>query len=250
MADPKDLSDMFNTQLPPDQESAYQKWSKENGKAGDSYDYDMRGYFKTKDTFGYPVREKLFDGEDRFFRENKHVGGMAAEDGQVILNPHSPLSQQERAAVARNEGARLFMRDRKITPNFEVTEEQRRSFAGSAYADNPEAMRQTLAARIISGDPSARATPEQIAASDRIFNDARGHFPDTYKKPNHPTFSNQSQYNGQDGMYGGTWGKEGEQHTFTPGPANTHWRPLSRLQEYFKNEEPEAILYPPRQPLS
>jgi hypothetical protein len=32
-----------------------------------------------------------------------------------------------------------------------------------------------------------------------------GHFPDTYKKPNHPTFSNQSTYNGADGQYGGVW---------------------------------------------
>jgi hypothetical protein len=32
-----------------------------------------------------------------------------------------------------------------------------------------------------------------------------GHFPDTYKKPNHPTFSDQSQYHGADGRYGGHW---------------------------------------------
>lgn len=32
-----------------------------------------------------------------------------------------------------------------------------------------------------------------------------GHFPDTYKKPNHETFSTQSQYSGISGQYGGHW---------------------------------------------
>jgi hypothetical protein len=32
-----------------------------------------------------------------------------------------------------------------------------------------------------------------------------GHFPDTYKKPNHPTFSDESQYHGADGRMGGHW---------------------------------------------
>ena len=120
-------------------------------------------------TFGYPLREKLFDGEDHFFSKNRHVSGMAAEDNSIILNPYSPLSKTELDAVARNEGARLYMRERGITPRFEVTPEQQKFFVGSAYAENPDAMRQTIAARIISGDPSARATPEQIAEVQAIF---------------------------------------------------------------------------------
>lgn len=32
-----------------------------------------------------------------------------------------------------------------------------------------------------------------------------GHFPDTYKKPNHPTFSDQSRYHGAGGRMGGRW---------------------------------------------
>lgn len=38
--------------------------------------------------------------------------------------------------------------------------------------------------------------------------DADGHGSDKWKKPNHPTFSDQSQYHGADGFYGGTWGKD------------------------------------------
>lgn len=47
--------------------------------------------------------------------------------------------------------------------------------------------------------------------------DEDNHGSDRWKKPNHPTFSNQSIYNGVDGMYGGTWTDNGgyrpSQHT-------------------------------------
>ena len=39
--------------------------------------------------------------------------------------------------------------------------------------------------------------------------DSDGHGTDTWKKPNHPTFSNESKYSGVDGQYGGNWGKNG-----------------------------------------
>jgi hypothetical protein len=38
--------------------------------------------------------------------------------------------------------------------------------------------------------------------------DADNHGTDTWKKPNHPTFSTLSRYHGADGMYGGNWTKE------------------------------------------
>ena len=72
--------------------------------------------------------------------------------------------------------------------------------------------------------------------------DGRGHYPDTYKKPNHPTFSNESKYNGEGGAKGGTWSTTPDgRPMFTPG------RDLSpdearRLQEYFAKVEPDAVL--------
>lgn len=122
----------------------------------------------SNNNFGYPIRKTLFEGETAFFQKNPHVGGMAAEDGQIVLNPYSALSSQEQAAVARNEGARLFMRERQIAPQFNVTDEQKAAFAGTPYGDDLEAMRQTLVARIVSGDPSARATPAQTAEAHRL----------------------------------------------------------------------------------
>ena len=44
-----------------------------------------------------------------------------------------------------------------------------------------------------------------IASGKGDIADSDGHRPDTYKKPNHPTFSNQSKYHGVDGNYGGVW---------------------------------------------
>lgn len=109
---------------------------------------------------GYKVRPSLFPGEQSYFQANPHVAGMAAETGDVILNPHSP-SDVNKQAVARNEAARLHMRERGITPSFPITQQQQDSFKGSAYESDPGALRETIVGRIHSGDPSAKATPEQ-----------------------------------------------------------------------------------------
>ena len=72
--------------------------------------------------------------------------------------------------------------------------------------------------------------------------DGRGHFPDTYKKPNHPTFSDQSKYNGEGGVKGGTWSKtEDGRDVFTP---NRELSPQEQqsLKEYFAKNEPNAVL--------
>jgi len=74
-----------------------------------------------------------------------------------------------------------------------------------------------------------------------------GHMPDTYKKPNHPTFSNESIYHGTPSPYGTPWegGSWGE-GTFTPSLhmlARTHnWDDLAA---YMKLVEPGVVLVPP-----
>jgi hypothetical protein len=114
--------------------------------------------------FGKKIRSKLFHGEDKFFKERPEVAGMAAEDGSVILNPYSSLSKKELSAVAQNEALRLKMRDDDFDPNFDLTKDQLKFFKGTEYEKNPKAMRQTILARIYSGDPSAMATEDQRAA--------------------------------------------------------------------------------------
>jgi len=64
--------------------------------------------------------------------------------------------------------------------------------------------------------------------------DARGHGTDKFKKPNHPTFSDESIYHGKNGAQGGTWGDR----VFMPGPTNYATQSPDGLAQYFEEVEP------------
>lgn len=76
-----------------------------------------------------------------------------------------------------------------------------------------------------------------------------GHFPDTYKKPNHPTFSEESQYHGvKDDRgrqhQGGRWeyDADGKPVAFEQGPTNAeHW-PEWAIKDYLQRAEPGVAL--------
>ena len=122
--DKRDFTDRFNTKLNDEEEAAYQKWATENGRGGDTYDYDMRGAWKE----------------------------------------------------------------------------------GAGQSEN-------------------------------------GHFPDTYKKPNHPTFSDESKYHGKEGRTGGKWSTTKEGRTqFKPGATNRQYWSDEQLGDYFKQTEPDVDL--------
>lgn len=88
------------------------------------------------------------------------------------------------------------------------------------------------------------------AWKDDIQAAANGHLPDTYKKPNHPTFSAESIYHGADGQYGGEWaGDDKTGWVFKASPLNTANYANGRLQDYFRRVEPDAKLVMPK-PLS
>ena len=112
----------------------------------------------------YPERKELYPGEDEFFKKNTHVGGMAAEDNKVIINPYSPLSDDQKNAVKTNETARLWMRNSEESdrPNMRLRRSQKKAFStiqnGNAYSQNPQDIRETIIARVISGDASAGKT--------------------------------------------------------------------------------------------
>lgn len=74
-----------------------------------------------------------------------------------------------------------------------------------------------------------------------------GHYPDTFKKPNHPTFSDQSQYHGVDGNVGGSWGggQNGQPWSYTPSATNLQMHGAQGLQDYFKRTEPDVSLAMP-----
>ena len=74
---------------------------------------------------------------------------------------------------------------------------------------------------------------------------ANGHLPDTYKKPNHPTFSNESRYSSPERAGGewvesptGGWG-------FWASPLNMDNLGAAGLSDYFSRVEPDATLVLP-----
>ena len=69
--------------------------------------------------------------------------------------------------------------------------------------------------------------------------DERGHGTDTFKKPNHPTFSTGSKYHGADDTEGGEWGKADDgSWTFKPGKSNLEHFSPEELKDYFDKVEP------------
>lgn len=105
-----------------------------------------------------------------WFRQNPQVGGYAASDNRVVVNPFNRLSPVENEGLIRNESARIFMRlrhsARPTAESFPLTAEQRQM----AYPPSPppmrpeQALRETVAARVLTGDPSVgQATSEQRA---------------------------------------------------------------------------------------
>jgi hypothetical protein len=100
-----------------------------------------------------------YQSEHDFFRGAPHVGGMATEDGRITLNPYSPLNAREREAVTVNEGARLVMSRYGQQPPA-LTQAQSSLLStidnGRPYGGgNDNAQRETIIARILSGDPTA-----------------------------------------------------------------------------------------------
>ena len=68
------------------------------------------------------------------------------------------------------------------------------------------------------------------------------HLPDTYKKPNHPTFSNESIYS-NDSTPGGQWTVENGKDVFIPSKINLQWnRNGMNFYEYMKKYEPNVIV--------
>jgi len=76
------------------------------------------------------------------------------------------------------------------------------------------------------------------------------HLPDTFKKPNHPSFSDQSKYSGP-GQEGGHWlqDNKGRYIGFQAGPANlVHHSPMDMVN-YFRQSEPGVqVFFPPGTP--
>jgi hypothetical protein len=104
---------------------------------------------------GIQMREP-YAGELDYFKKNPSVAGMATEDNKVILNPYSNLKPEQYQSVAINEAGRILMRKPDLKPDFELTSQQKAFLDTTTYRNATEEERKaTIAARLLSDDPSA-----------------------------------------------------------------------------------------------
>ncbi|MFQ9285502.1 MAG: hypothetical protein ACLR3J_06840 [Sutterella wadsworthensis] len=115
--------------------------------------------------------------------------------------------------------------------NTELTPEEEAEFQSWAKENNRERD---------SYDYDIRGAWKELK-SGSMSEDERGHLGDKYKKPNHPTFSDQSVYNGKDGVAGGTWSEVDGKTVFTPGRMLSK-REAEYLSDYFRRVEPDVKL--------
>jgi hypothetical protein len=74
-----------------------------------------------------------------------------------------------------------------------------------------------------------------------------GHFSDKYKKPNHPTFSDESIYSGVDENVGGKWVKgDGGKWSFSASQTNLQHHSEDELRKYFERVESGNTLVLPK----
>ncbi len=111
---------------------------------------DIREYVTSQ----YPERQPT-DSELDFFKKNKQVAGYAAPDERVVFNPFGVTvdNANARNSVHFNEALRQVMNKNGSMFDFYVKPEQAETL-GSVYQQNPNAMRQSIIARMLAGDPS------------------------------------------------------------------------------------------------
>ena len=126
----------------------------------------------------YP-EDKPDKGTLDYFKKNPAVAGMAIGAGlngydgerRVVVNPYSKLTPEGRKSLVENERIRHFMDETKPKLEFKPTSKQLEAFSGTEYGkpENIDKLRQTIVARILTGDSSAGdVTPEQRKAANSI----------------------------------------------------------------------------------
>lgn len=89
--------------------------------------------------------------------------------GIILINPEVFQDSRDAMAVCVNEALRLFMEDTRFKPDFEPTPEQQKFFRGTTYADNPNALKKTILARVATFDTSVSPTPEETSETRRLL---------------------------------------------------------------------------------
>lgn len=118
------------------------------------------------DMFG--IRDP-YQGELSYFKNRPEVAGMMTEDNKITLNPYSKNTPEQQQQVAKNEAIRLFLKLKKISPEFDLTSDQKDFFKNSEYANNLEEAKKSIVARILTNDSSMQEpSKEQIDFANSI----------------------------------------------------------------------------------
>ena len=114
------------------------------------------------------------------------------------LRMYNPIVEQtvDKALGRERQDPEMMFRDKY---NTELTKEEQKDF------DKWVAKESKQQGRDIMMDKGAYDIQGFWKSGDWKNRDADNHGTDTWKKPNHPTFSNQSKYHGEGGWYGGNW---------------------------------------------
>jgi hypothetical protein len=126
----------------------------------------------------YPVVQPDKETLD-YLKKNPGTTGMAVGAGlngydgerRVMVNPYSGLTPKGTEALIENERIRLFIDETKPKLEFEPTKAQIDFFKGTEYGkpENRERLKETIIARILTGDGSAGdITPEQQKVANVI----------------------------------------------------------------------------------
>ena len=91
---------------------------------------------------------------------------------RIIINPSTFRNEKDAACVMWNECFRIVMEDMGFEPVSEPTDEQRKFFSDTAYANDERQMRRTILARICTFDTSVRRpTDEQLQEAIEFLED-------------------------------------------------------------------------------
>jgi len=83
---------------------------------------------------------------------------------------------------------------------------------------------------------------KDIKAGKIQFDPVNGHLPDTYKKPNHPTFSNESRYHSKE-TPGGKWEQKGNRWNYYPSKYSVSNHGQDYIKRYLAEDKETDVMW-------
>lgn len=232
-------ADMEKVQMP----KGLQDWYLRRGMSGATMSRKM-----IKDFFGFATDEQADEFARRQEQEDQdkerlHAAGHAT-GGAVQPEDMGPESDTDRIKGAFD----ALDRQQRNNPNLSVPYAPPADLRGRVIrpGSTPWGSYGKRVERADGGSVGDDTDYDMAAATAAgVQPDENGHWPDTYKRPTHITFSDESIYHGPENP-GGHWERvQGDEWNFTPGTANLRHHSAEELQDYFQRYEPKSHLVLP-----